>query len=126
MWLPNETDIAISREFAAPARLVFAALTTPKQVRRWWAPRSRGTIVSVEIDLRMGGAWRFVMRAAGGVEVGLSGRYLELDSPIRIVHTEVFDALQDTLSMVPVAYLASSSNDAVNGALRLSRLGSQR
>lgn len=100
--LPSDTDLLITREFAAPARLVFDALTRPEHVRRWWAPRSRGSIVSVELDFRVGGRWRFVMRANRGHEFGFSGRYLEIAAPTRLVYTEAFDAFPDTAATVTV------------------------
>ncbi|MBK7861424.1 MAG: SRPBCC family protein [Archangiaceae bacterium] len=102
LLLPSDTDILIRRDFAAPAGLVFEALSKPELVKRWWAPRSRGAIVSVEVDFRVGGEWRFVMRTHRGAEVGFSGHYLEIESPTRIVHTEAFDAFPDAVATVTV------------------------
>ena len=102
MALHGDDEVVITRTFAAPAALVFEALTTPELVRRWWAPRSRGTIVSVEIDRRVGGAWRYVMRTHDGHEVGFSGRFLEIDAPTRIVNTKVFDPFPDLPATVTV------------------------
>ena len=101
--LPSDTEMLITRAFAAPARLVFEALTKPEHVRRWWAPRSRGAIVSVEIDCRVGGKWRYVMKTLRGMEVGFSGTYLELERPTKIVNTEAFDPFPNAVATVTVA-----------------------
>jgi uncharacterized protein YndB with AHSA1/START domain len=69
--LPSDEEILITREFDAPRHLVYRAWTTPELVRRWWSAR-RGEATLVEIDLRVGGAWRFVM-VADGVEVAFHG-----------------------------------------------------
>lgn len=88
--LPTDEQILITREFDAPAHLVFRAWTTPELVTRWWAGQ-RGEVTSVEIDLRVGGAWRYVMVANGGFEVAFHGEYLEIVPNQRIVSTEVFE-----------------------------------
>jgi uncharacterized protein YndB with AHSA1/START domain len=80
----------ITREFDAPLRLVYKAYTTPELVKRWWAGR-RGETHSAEIDLRVGGAWRFAMVATGGHEVAFHGVYREILPDARLVHTEVFE-----------------------------------
>jgi uncharacterized protein YndB with AHSA1/START domain len=88
--LPSDTEILITREFDAPRRLVYRAWTTPELVRRWWSGH-RGEMTVVEIDLRVGGRWRYVMVANGGFEVAFSGEYQEIVPGERIVHTEVFE-----------------------------------
>jgi uncharacterized protein YndB with AHSA1/START domain len=88
--LPSDTQIRIERAFAAPPELVWRALTEPDLVRRWWAGQ-RGEVTLVEIDLRVGGSWRYVMTAGEGFEVAFHGEYRELDAPGRIVHTEVYE-----------------------------------
>jgi uncharacterized protein YndB with AHSA1/START domain len=88
--LPSDTEILITREFDAPRRLVYLAWTTPELVRRWWSGH-RGQMTVVEIDLRVGGRWRYVMVANGGFEVAFSGEYQEIVPGERIVHTEVFE-----------------------------------
>ncbi len=100
--LPGDREILITRSFAAPARLVFEAITRPEHVRRWWAPRSRGEMLVCEVDLRVGGGWRYVMRASNGMEVGFSGKFLEIEAPTRIVQTEIFDPFPDAASVVTV------------------------
>ncbi|HJQ45582.1 MAG TPA: SRPBCC family protein [Amycolatopsis sp.] len=88
--LPADNQILITRDFAAPPHLVYRAWTTPELVRRWWAGR-RGTMTSVEIDLRAGGRWRYVMTANAGFEVAFHGVFREVVSEERIVTTEVFE-----------------------------------
>lgn len=100
--LPRDDEILITRSFDAPARLVWQAITKPELVKRWWAPATRGSIVSVDIDCRVGGAWRFVMKANGGDEVGFSGTYLEVQEPTRLVNTEIFDPFPESAAHVTV------------------------
>ncbi|MFM2416229.1 MAG: hypothetical protein RL385_952 [Pseudomonadota bacterium] len=106
--LPSEREILITRSFDAPARIVFEALTRPEHVRRWWAPASRGEMLLCEIDLRVGGTWRFVMRTTSGFEVGFSGEYLEIEAPTKVVQTEVFDPFPDAGSVVTVTLKESA------------------
>ena len=89
--LPTDERILITREFAAPRHLVFRAYTEPDLVRRWWAGK-RGEMTLAEIDLRVGGAWRYVMIAAGGQEVGFHGEYREIVPDEKLVNTEVYEA----------------------------------
>lgn len=88
--LPTDTEILITREFQAPRHLVYKAWTTPELVMRWWAGR-RGRMTKVEIDLRVGGRWRYVMRADRGFEVAFHGEYREIVPNERIVTTEVYE-----------------------------------
>ena len=83
--LPTDEQILITREFDAPKHLVYKAWTTPELVKRWWAGR-RGTVTVAEIDLRVGGAWRYVLIAEGGFEVGFHGEYREIVPNERIVN----------------------------------------
>ena len=86
---PSDTEFLITREFAAPPHLVYKAWTTPELVERYWAGK-QGTMKSVEIDLREGGSWRYVMDS-GGVEIAFHGEYRELVENQRIVTTEVYE-----------------------------------
>lgn len=88
--LPADTQILITRDFAAPRHLVYKAWTTPELVKRWWAGQ-RGTMKTVDIDLRVGGKWRYVMATNGGFEVAFHGEYREIIPNERIVNTEVFE-----------------------------------
>jgi uncharacterized protein YndB with AHSA1/START domain len=90
--LPADDQILITREFDAPKDLVFRAFTTPELVERWWSGQ-RGQVTLAEIDLRVGGKWRYVMNAHGDIEVGFHGEYLELVPNERIVSTEVYEGV---------------------------------
>ena len=87
---PTDTQILITRAFDAPRHLVYKAYTTPDLVKRWWAGQ-RGTVTSAEIDLRVGGRWRYVMIAHGEFEVAFHGQYREIVPSERIVTTEVYE-----------------------------------
>jgi uncharacterized protein YndB with AHSA1/START domain len=89
--LPADDQILIERDFDAPKELVWEAFTTPELVRRWWHAR-RGEMTVAEIDLRVGGSWRYVMTTAeGGFEVAFHGEYREIVPHERIVSTEVYE-----------------------------------
>jgi uncharacterized protein YndB with AHSA1/START domain len=90
--LPTDTEILITREFDAPRHLVYKAWTTPELVKRWWSGR-RGEMTLVEIDLRVGGRWRYVMTTSGGDEIAFNGEYSEIVENERLVHTEVFEPM---------------------------------
>jgi uncharacterized protein YndB with AHSA1/START domain len=89
--LPTDDQILITREFDAPAHLVYRAWTEPELVRRWWSGR-RGEMTTCEIDLRVGGKWRYVMVANGGFEVAFHGEYREIVPGERIVTTEMYES----------------------------------
>jgi uncharacterized protein YndB with AHSA1/START domain len=97
--LPTDEQIRIEREFDAPRHLLWQALTTPELVKRWWCGE-RGEVTSAEIDLRVGGRWRYVMVAHGGFEVAFHGEYLELQPHDRLVATEVYEGVPDAQATV--------------------------
>ena len=92
--LPTDEHILITRELDAPKDLVYKAWTTPDLVKRWWSA-NRGEVTVAEIDLRVGGMWRYVMVAEGGFEVGFHGEYREIVPNERIVSTEVYEGIPD-------------------------------
>jgi uncharacterized protein YndB with AHSA1/START domain len=88
---PSDREVAVTRSFDAPRRLVFDAYTKPELVKRWlWGPEE-WRLVQCEIDLRAGGAYRYVWRHKEKGDMGLSGVYREVTPPERIVNTELFD-----------------------------------
>lgn len=87
---PADDRILLTREFDAPKHLVYRVWTTPELVKRWWAGR-RGTTTKVEMDLRPGGRWRYVLETNDGAEVGFHGEYREIVPAEKIVYTEVFE-----------------------------------
>ncbi len=96
--LPADDQILITREFDAPKHLVYKAYTTPELVRRWWTAK-RGEMTVAEIDLRVGGTWRYVMIANGDIEVGFHGEYREIVPNERIVSTEVYEGMPDAAAL---------------------------
>ena len=94
---PADEQILITREFDAPAHLVYRAYTEPDLVRRWW-PARRGRMTVCEIDLRVGGAWRYAMVADGGFDVAFHGEYREIVPDEKVVFTEIFELPDGTLS----------------------------
>jgi uncharacterized protein YndB with AHSA1/START domain len=97
LTLPTDEQIQIVREFDAPRHLVYKAWTTPELVKRWWNAK-RGEVTVAEMDLRVGGAWRYAMVADGGFEVAFHGEYLEVEPNERIVTTETYEGLPEGVS----------------------------
>ena len=97
--LPADDQILVTREFDAPKHLVYKAFTTPELVRRWWHA-NRGEMTVAEIDLRVGGKWRFVGRGPQGDMPAFYGEYKEIDRPGRLVYTEIFEPFPDGGSLV--------------------------
>jgi len=94
VMLPTDRQILITREFDAPKHLVFQAWTTPDLIKRWWSG-DRGQVTIAEVDLRVGGRWRYVIAANGGFEVGFHGEYREIVSNERIVSTEIYEGVPE-------------------------------
>ena len=103
--LPADSQMLITREFDAPPQLVYNAWTTPELVMQWWSGQ-RGKMTLAEIDMTVGGRWRYVMTAGAGFEVGFNGEYLEIVPNERIVYTEMYEGAEvdpDTEPTVNVA-----------------------
>ena len=88
--LPTEREVVLTRVFDAPRRLVFDALTKPELLRRWFGPLGWSLVVC-EADLKVGGAWRWVLRGPDGRDMGMRGVYQEITPPEWLVSTESFD-----------------------------------
>jgi len=101
--LPGDEQILITREFDAPRHLVFEAYTTPELVRRWWHA-NRGEMTVCDIDLRVGGGWRYAMTAHGEFEVAFHGEYREIVPDERIVSTEVYEGMPDAPALDTVTF----------------------
>ncbi len=98
---PSDCEITLTRLFDAPRHLVFEAMTKPEHVRRWWGNLNDEYSVPVcEIDLRVGGAWRFVGQGPQGQHPAFYGVYREIDPPGRLVYTEIFEPYPDGESVV--------------------------
>jgi uncharacterized protein YndB with AHSA1/START domain len=105
--LPSDEQILITREFDAPPNLVFKAYTTPELVKRWWSG-NQGDVTSIEIDLRVGGSWRYVMTANQGMEVAFHGEYREIVPGRRLVSTEVFEGMPGAEALDTVTFSESA------------------
>src|ERR1700761_8700064 len=91
----DEPVIVFERILAAPPELVFDLWTNPDHLRNWWGPREF-EMIAMDIDLRVGGGYRFVQRAPDGTEYAFHGRYRELDPPGRLVYTTVYEGAPDS------------------------------
>ena len=97
---PSDREVAWTRSFAAPRERVFRALTEPEHVQRWLLGPDGWTMPVCEIDLRVGGEWRYVWRGSDGEEFGAQGVFREIERPARIVQTESMMGSQETLNTV--------------------------
>ena len=110
---PSDREIRMTRVFDAPRHLVFEAMVKPEHIRRWWGCLGEGYSVPVcEVDLRPGGAWRFVNRHPGG-EAVFYGVYREITSPERLVYTEIYEPFPDVESLVTVVLSVESGKTRV-------------
>lgn len=87
---PADREIVLTRVFNAPRQLVFDAMTKPELMKRWFGPRG-WTLITCEIDFRVGGKWRSILEGPNGQKMGMSGVYKEIAPPDRFVSTESFD-----------------------------------
>jgi uncharacterized protein YndB with AHSA1/START domain len=87
---PSDREIAMTRVFDAPRRLVYAAFTRTELIQRWLGPRG-WTLPTCEVDLRVGGKYRYVGQGPDGTKLGWGGVFKEIEHEHRIVHTESFD-----------------------------------
>jgi uncharacterized protein YndB with AHSA1/START domain len=88
---PTDREIAMTRVFDAPRHLVYEAYTTPALLKRWLGVHNGWSLEVCEIDLRVGGSYRYLWRGPNGMEMGMRGVYREIVAPERVVATEVFD-----------------------------------
>jgi len=87
---PSDLEIVMTRRFIAPKALVFDAFTRPEHLRRWLG-RPQDTMSVCEVDLKVGGAWRYRWQLVEGGEMGMYGEFLEIAPPDRLVQTENFE-----------------------------------
>jgi uncharacterized protein YndB with AHSA1/START domain len=102
---PSDREIHITRVFDAPRHLVFEAMSKPEHIKRWWGILDEGySVPECEVDLRPGGAWRFVNRTPRGEVVAFYGVYREITPPERMVFTEIFEPFPDSESVVTAVF----------------------
>ena len=121
LTLPSDEQILITREFDAPRHLVYEAWTTPELVERWWHAK-RGRVTVVEIDLRVGGKWRYAMVADDGMEVAFHGEYRQIVRNERIVSTEVYEGLPDGVPQEQGATVNTATFTETDGRTQLTLL----
>lgn len=108
--LPTDTQVLITREFAAPRHLVYRAWTTPELIKRWWSG-GMGEVTVADVDLRPGGTWRYVMVTDDGMEVGFHGEYREVVPNERIVCTETFEGMPEEAGEPALCTYTFTEND---------------
>ena len=115
---PADRDIHFSRLFDAPRQLVFEAMTMPEHVSRWWGQLGEGYSVPIcEIDLRVGGKWRFVNRHPKG-EAAFHGEYLEIVPHSRLAFTEIFEEFPDSVSVVTTDLIEEGGKTRMSATAR--------
>jgi uncharacterized protein YndB with AHSA1/START domain len=115
---PADDEILIVREFDAPKHLVYKAYTTPELVSRWW-PGERGEMESCEIDLRVGGTWRYVMVAKGDFQVAFHGEFSEIAENERLVTTEVYEGAPDSPALNIVTFEQSGGRTTLTIVMKV-------
>jgi uncharacterized protein YndB with AHSA1/START domain len=99
MELVGDREIVITRTFRARAGVVFDAWTSAEHVRAWWAPASRGLTMAVcEAEVRPGGSYRYVL-ARNAERIAFSGRYIEVERPVRLVYTQRFEPMPGEITI---------------------------
>lgn len=109
---PTDKEIVMERTFNAPSRMVFDAFTRPELLKRWFGARG-WNLVDCEVDLRVGGAWRFVSRGPDGSDLGHGGVYREIVPGRRLVYTEAYDQWFHSESLVTTVFSEHSGKTMV-------------
>ena len=122
--LPTDTQIKVTREFAAPKHLVYRAWTTPDLIKRWWGGK-RGVVNLAEVDLRVGGKWRYLSTTDRGFEVGFHGVFREVVANERLVYTEVYEGVPGGDDDPPVVTLTLTESGGRTTLTSLSQLSSR-
>jgi uncharacterized protein YndB with AHSA1/START domain len=99
----SDTEIEMSRTFDAPRELVYAACTRPEHMAQWWGPRGY-TLPVCEMDVRPGGAYRFVQRGTDGAEHPFHGEFREVSAPSRLVLTQIYDPYPQSEVVITIAF----------------------
>jgi uncharacterized protein YndB with AHSA1/START domain len=115
---PGDLDIHFTRLFDAPRHLVFEAMSKPEHIQRWWGNLGDGYSVPVcEVDLRVGGKWRFINRHPQG-DAEFYGEYRMIDPPDRVVFTEIYAPFPDAVSVVDVVLTEEGGKTRLNATSR--------
>ncbi len=117
LTLPSDREIAMSRVFDAPRRLVFEAHSKCEHLKRWWG-RKGSTLPVCEMDFRPGGAWRFVERSADGAEHGFRGVYREVVPPERLVYTFEYEGLPGHIAVETLTFVEEGGRTTLTSTMR--------
>ena len=118
LTLPTDDQIHIVREFDAPRHLVYKAWTTPELVRKWWAGH-RGEMTVAEIDLRVGGTYRYAMVATEGYEVAFHGEFQEIVPNERLVFTEIYEGMPDAGALETATFAEADGRTTLTLVMQL-------
>ncbi len=113
MTEPSDYAVRIERTFDAPAEVVFDAWTSPEVMRRWFHCEPDWETPQAEVDLRIGGKVRVVMRRPDGTEVGASGEYTLIDRPHRLQMTWTFDDEPSNRQRIELSFAESEGSTTV-------------
>jgi uncharacterized protein YndB with AHSA1/START domain len=103
LTLPSDRELVITRAFKTSAQTLFDMWTKPEHVRQWYGVRST-TVTVCEIDLRVGGAWRWVSTLPDGAQLAFSGVFREIDPPHRLQRTEIFEGMPGPGALVTFTF----------------------
>lgn len=113
---PGKRHFEFRRVFDAPRHLVWEAMTKPEHVARWYGPR-KTTVVACEMDFRVGGKWRTVLRMPGGQEADFSGEFLEIDAPTKVKQTWRFGLFPEVESVEEIFLEVQGDKTVVRGTV---------
>ena len=122
---PTDREIVLTRVFDAPRHLVWDAFTKPELLKRWFGPRDWSLVVC-EVDLKVGGGFRFVLRGPDGRDMGMRGTYREIVPGERSIHTESFDDFPGESTVTTVLVENGGTTTLTATVLYPSRGGSRR
>ena len=113
---PTDREIVLTRVFDAPRHMVFDAFTKPELLKRWFGPRGWSLVVC-EVDLKVGGGFRFVLRGPDGKEMGMRGVYREITPPEGSVHVETFDDYPTAESLVTAVFVEQGGKTTLTATI---------
>jgi uncharacterized protein YndB with AHSA1/START domain len=114
---PTDREVVLTRVFDAPRQMVFDAFTKPELLKRWFGPRGWSLVVC-EVDLKVGGEFRFVLRGPDGRDMGMRGVYREIAPPDRSVHMETFDDFPGAESQVTTVLVERDGKTTFTATVR--------
>src|SRR5262249_17885860 len=114
--LPTDREVMLTRVFDAPRALVFEAFTKADLLKRWFGPRGF-TMPVCEVDFKVGGGFRFILRGPDGHEMGMRGEYREIVAPERMVHMESFDDFPGPPAQVTTLFIEQDGKTTMTATI---------